>query len=215
MTNRTPKGMLPRTELVRTSELDQGEWNYEGVLGWISRQRLTLARRALAGTTNASLLEVGYGSGVFMPSWSAYAAHLAGVDVHERPDAVAAVLRRHGLDADLRHASVTEMPFDDGSFDRVVAVSALEFVDDLHAAALEMRRVLRRDGRVVVITPGHGRVLDAGLEFLTGERAEDTFQGRRQRIIPTLKQHFDVEVELGLPPIVPRSLRLYTALRLR
>jgi ubiquinone/menaquinone biosynthesis C-methylase UbiE len=43
-------------------------------------------------------------------------------------------------------APVTELPFDDGQFDLVVAYNMLMDVDDVPAAVKEMRRVLRSGG---------------------------------------------------------------------
>lgn len=209
--------LLPREDLVRTSDLDQGDWNYSGPLGWVSRRRIALVSRLLAedGARGGRLLEVGYGSGVFAPTLVAHAAALAGIDVHDKPAEVTQALRRNGIEADLRTGSVTALPWPDGTFDTVVAISVLEFVDDLDTACRELRRVLAPGGRVVVVTPGHSALLDLGLKVLTGERAEDTFAGRRQRIVPTLQAHFRVERRLAVPPLAPPPVRLYTALLLR
>jgi ubiquinone/menaquinone biosynthesis C-methylase UbiE len=206
--------LLPRDALIRTSDLDQGAWNYSGVLGWVSRQRIAMVDRLLDGAPRGRLLEVGYGSGVFMPALARHATTLSGIDVHDKPQAVERVLADHGITAELRTGSVTALPYPDGSFETVVAISVLEFVDDLDLACRELRRVLVPGGRLVVVTPGHSPVLDAGLKLLTGERAEDTFEGRRQRIRPTLDRHFRTERTRALPWGAPGPVRLYTALRL-
>jgi len=206
--------LLPEQALIRTSELDQGAWNYHGVLGWVSRRRIVMVDDLLRGRPGGRLLEVGYGSGLFMPALARHATELHGIDVHDKPAEVAAVLAEHGLTARLCTGSVTELPYPDDSFDTVVAISVLEFVDDLDGACRELRRVLSPSGRLVVVTPGHSPLLDAGLRVLTGERAEDTFAGRRQRIRPTLARHFRTERTRAVPPFAPGALRLYTALRL-
>jgi ubiquinone/menaquinone biosynthesis C-methylase UbiE len=207
--------LLPEGALIRTSELDQGAWNYHGVLGWISRQRIVMVDRLLTGVTSGRLLEVGSGSGLFMPTLARHAETLEGVDVHEHPADVEQALAAHGVDASLRTGSVTDLPYADDSIDTVVAISILEFVDDLDQACRELRRVLAPSGRLVVVTPGHSPLLDAGLKILTGERAEDTFRGRRQRIKPVLAEHFRTERTLATPPFSPGVARLYTALLLR
>jgi SAM-dependent methyltransferase len=206
--------LLPEQSLIRTGDLDQAAWNYHGFLGWASRRRIVMVDRLLRDLPVGRLLEVGYGSGVFLPALALHANELHGVDVHDKPGEVAAVLAAHGVDARLRTGSVTDLPYPDGAFDAVVAISILEFVDELDTACRELRRVLAPAGRLVVVTPGHSALLDAGLKILSGERAEDTFAGRRQRIQPTLARHFRVERTLALPPWAPGPARLYTALRL-
>jgi ubiquinone/menaquinone biosynthesis C-methylase UbiE len=155
-------------------------------------------------------LEIGYGSGVFMPELAQHCDKLYGVDVHDRAGAVADALAAEGVTVRLEVAAAEHLPFDDDSIDAVVAVSSLEFVDDVDRAVSEMARVLRPGGVAVVITPGHSPIVDLGLRLLSGERAEDTFQGRRQRVIPVLLDNFHVERALRYPTV---GTWLYSALR--
>ena len=171
--------------------------------------------RLLNGVRTGRLLEVGYGSGIFMPTLARHCSVLDGVDVHDKADEVRRVLAEHGIEASLVTGSVTELPYSDGTFDTIVCISVLEFVDDLETACGELRRVLSPTGRLLVVTPGHSRLLDTGLRLLTGEHAEDTFAGRRQRILPALTKWFDVDRRFSFPPAVPNVARLYTALSLK
>jgi hypothetical protein len=65
---------------------------------------------------------------------------------------------------------------------------------------------------LIVVTPAHSPLADAGLRLLTGRKAEDDFAGRRQSIISTLLRQFRVDREIRWPISL---LPLYTALRLR
>jgi ubiquinone/menaquinone biosynthesis C-methylase UbiE len=104
------------------------------------------------------------------------------------------------------------MPFEAGMFDAIVAISSLEFVPDLPAAVSEFVRTLAPTGILIVVTPAHSPLADAGLRLLTGRKAEDDFAGRRQSIISTLLRQFRVDREIRWPI---SALPLYTALRLR
>jgi SAM-dependent methyltransferase len=205
--------LLPREALIKTNPLDQAEWNYQGALGAIQRRRFEVAVHLIGPGSAERLLEVGYGSGIFMPELSRHCTNLYGIDTHDKSGEVTEVLAAHGVTAQLRSGSVLALPYDDGFFDQVVTVSSLEFVDDIEGACRELARVACPGGALVVVTPGYGAMLDLGLKVLTGERAEDTFQGRRQRVVPALERHFRVEAARRIPP-VPR-LWLYTVLRLR
>ena len=146
--------LLPRELLVKTSDLDQADWNYRtGPLGTISRRRFDLVVELL-GTGHGSLLEVGYGSGVAMPLLAKHTREVHGVDVHDHPDDVARSLRSVGVTADLVTGSVTDLPYPDARFDAVVSISSLEFVDAIDTACVEMARVLRPGGVGVFVTPG-------------------------------------------------------------
>ncbi len=212
----TPLHLLPRELLVKTNPLDQGDWTYRPVLGEIERMRFRVVASMLRSRPRVRrLLEVGYGSGILLPELDRACSELHGVDVHHRAADVTAQLARVGLTARLVTGDACALPYPDRSFDTVVVVSAFEFVPDVAAAAREVVRVLTADGVGVVVTPGSSPVLDLGLRLLTGERAEDTFEGRRSEVVPSLHAAGEVVEERRLPPAVGRVLPLYRALAVR
>lgn len=203
--------LLPRHLLVETGPVDCAAWNSQPVLGWISRQRFRMVLSLLPPGRINRLLEIGYGSGVFMPELAAHTRELFGVDIHEHQSEVSRSLAQVGVRAHLYNASAERMPFEDGRFDAVVGVSCLEFIPDLDAAAREVVRVLAPRGVFIIARPNQSKVIDFGFRLLTGKNAEDDFQGHRQRVVPTLSRHFGVERSMSWPPLLP----LYQSLRLR
>ena len=206
--------LLPRETLVKTNDLDQADWNFRPVLGWVQRLRLRCVASVLASSPRATrLLEVGYGSGVFMPQLARHADELYGADVHRNAASVTATLAVHGCPASLVSAAAGALPYRDGSFDTVVTVSTLEFVPDVAAAVGELVRVTRTGGRLVIVTPGQSALLDLGLRILTRERAEDTFQGRRSLVVPAVERSARILEVRALPiGIGQRLLPLYRVL---
>lgn len=201
--------LLPRGSLVRTNELDQADWNYRPLLRWISRLRLRAVAGAISPQRSARLLEVGYGSGVLLPELARHADRVFGVDLHRKAAPVHGALAANGVDAHLATGSADHLPFPDACFDAVVVVSTLEFVPDVEAAVRELVRVTAAGGHVVAVTPGRSRILDLGLRILTGERGEDTFQGRRGLIEPAFSAVARIEHVTRLPRLVHRLLPLY------
>jgi SAM-dependent methyltransferase len=206
--------LLPPEALLKTGEVDHANWNHRPVIGAIQRLRYKLVLSLLGNSKFKKLLEVGYGSGVFMPELSRRCDELYGIDIHPMPIDVATVLAKHDVTAKLFTASVTELPFEDGYFDGLVTVSSLEFVEDIDRACREIKRVLSPDGVFVVITPGYSRLVDMGLKVLTGEDPKKDFGERREKIIPTLLEHFVVEKQLLRPQFINSVVHLYTGLRL-
>jgi ubiquinone/menaquinone biosynthesis C-methylase UbiE len=207
--------LLPQALLVRTGPVDHAAWNYSGLLGVIQRRRFWLVLRLLSSRSFKSVLEVGYGSGVFLPELAKRCSELYGIDIHSCDREVTAALSKEGVRATLKSGSATAMPFPDASFDCVVAVSALEFVDDLDTACAEIARVLRPDGTLVVVTPSHSVLLDLGLCFLTGQSAKTDFGDRRTKVEPALQRHFKVLRCLHFPPFVPAAGCVYRCFLLR
>jgi SAM-dependent methyltransferase len=60
-------------------------------------------------------------------------------------------LRRAGLHANLRQGDVEALPYEDATFDTVLCTMAFTGYPDGRAALAEMLRVLRPDGRIVLI----------------------------------------------------------------
>jgi SAM-dependent methyltransferase len=205
---------VPPSLLVKTNPVDHADWNYRHIFGAIQRQRFRLVQRHVAGLHFGSLLEVGYGSGIFAPELKAYCERYYGIDTHKKSAEVRSILQTLGIDAHLEEGSTIAMPFPDVTFDCVVAVSVLEFVDEQKLACSEIRRVLAPDGHFIVVTPGHSRWLDLGLKILTGVSAKADFGNRRESLIPALRQVFTVERQADCPRFHPPGLYLYRSFRL-
>jgi ubiquinone/menaquinone biosynthesis C-methylase UbiE len=206
--------LLPREALIKSGSIDHADWNYRPILGWIQQLRFRLIVSLLPQTTVPRMLEVGYGSGIFMPELSGRCRELYGIDIHPLQEDVARILTSHGVTARLFSSGAETMPFEDGFFDCIVAVSSLEFVNDIDAAGREMARVLRPDGTLVMVMPGHSPLLDFGLKVLTGESANKDYGGRREALMPALSRYFAVEHRRSFP--ISRSTKgIYSAFNLR
>jgi ubiquinone/menaquinone biosynthesis C-methylase UbiE len=216
---RTPTSeldLLPPELLVRTSEIDRADWNYRLGLGAIQRARFRLARSLLGEERHGSLLEVGFGSGVFLPTLAQHCDELFAVDTHPHRAEVAERLAAYGVRASLHTASATALPFSAESFDVIVGVSCFEFIEGVDIACKEFKRVLRPGGYLVVVTPGHSPLLDWGLEMLTDASASEDFGDRRKPLATKLLDHFELaEHRSFLPGVFGRVLpRLYNGFRL-
>ena len=153
----------PRNDLGQYDDLTAEWWDPEGefaALHWLARARAKLV--PAPGRPGAALLDVGCGGGLLAPHVHGY-RHV-GVDVVESALAVAA---EHGIEP--VHADAADLPFDDASFDVVVAGEVLEHVTDLEAVVAEATRVLKPGGTFVCDTIN--RTAFARLSLVTiGER---------------------------------------------
>lgn len=207
--------LLPPTALVKTGPVDHADWNYRPLLGWIQRRRFKLILRLLPKERVGKLLEIGYGSGVFMPELAQRCDELHGIDIHPHAVKVQARLAEHGVTAQLVSGSAEALPYDDHSFSAAIAVSSLEFVPNAAAAAREIRRVLKPDGCLVLVTPGRSPLVDLGLKLLTGESAKRDYAARREQLLPALLENFTIDARRTFPRWGSSLACLYTALRLR
>ena len=93
--------------------------------------------------TGTEVLDMGCGAGLALRRYHDAGAGLAGVDAAE---GLLAIARERVPTADLRHGTMTDLPWPDATFDTVTGVNALIYADD--GALAEAHRVLRPSGRL-------------------------------------------------------------------
>lgn len=103
--------------------------------------------RTIAALEPTSVLEVGCGPGELSQRISVELASVVAVDVSPR---MVELARDRGVDA--RLGDVQQLPFEDESFDCVVAAWMLYHVPDVDRALGELARVLRPGGHLVAVT---------------------------------------------------------------
>lgn len=121
-----------------SAEYDQW-FDSEGGFAIFSRE-LDCLKQALEPLTG-SWLEIGVGSGRFADALKIE----TGID--PSPAMVAMAMKR-GINASL--ASGENLPFEDALFDGVIMVCTICFLDDPSRTLRECRRVLKRDGRLII-----------------------------------------------------------------
>jgi ubiquinone/menaquinone biosynthesis C-methylase UbiE len=97
-------------------------------------------------------LDIATGTGHTAFALAPHVAEVVGVDITPEMLAEAEGLRaEHGLtNVTFREADVHDLPFEEGTFDLVTARRAPHHFSGIHRALGEMRRVLKRGGRLVV-----------------------------------------------------------------
>jgi ubiquinone/menaquinone biosynthesis C-methylase UbiE len=171
-------------------------------------------RTQLLSAAEGTVLEVGGGTGFNLPY---YPAAVSAITIS---DPVGGMLERArkraasvGREVTTAGAPAEALPFEDASFDTVVASYVLCSVDDQDRALAEIRRVLRPGGRYLFIE--HVRADDPALA-----RKQDRWEGLWKRVcfgchpnretLPQIEAAFDVqEVERGRSPMGPKLVRPY------
>lgn len=114
-------------------------------------------RRDLMAHAHGRVLELGVGTGSNLAYYPVEVSDVVGIDPHdavlEKARDTVRGLERNGLPYRVRlhRASAEDLPYDDASFDTVVAFLTLCTIPDYGAAVREAHRVLRPDGRLLVM----------------------------------------------------------------
>ena len=108
------------------------------------------------------VLEIGMGSGLNIPYYTESVEHLFGLEPSEKLLQEAVIYAADApFPVDLLEASAEDIPLENDSVDTVVSTWSLCSIPDVENALLEMRRVLKPQGRLLLIE--HGRAPDTGV----------------------------------------------------
>lgn len=97
------------------------------------------------------ILDAGCGTGVFTLEILSLRTHVIGVDL-SLPMLSRAAMKTRGYHFQAVLTDISFLPFPENAFDKVVSVTALEFIEDAKGAMKELFRVTKTGGRIVVAT---------------------------------------------------------------
>jgi ubiquinone/menaquinone biosynthesis C-methylase UbiE len=131
---------------------DKQASRYDRQIGWWERHLFGPDNRAWAAEhAQGDVLEVAVGTGLNLPF---YAPDLKVTGIDLSP-AMLNVARQRATEAgrqvELHEGDAHHLPFDDAAFDTVVCTLSLCNIPDPHQALREMWRVVRPDGRLVLV----------------------------------------------------------------
>jgi ubiquinone/menaquinone biosynthesis C-methylase UbiE len=119
------------------------------------------------------VLEIGFGSGVGIQRLAELAStgYIAGIDYSKEMVEQATERNRSAIEAglvDLRQGSVENLPFEENTFDKALAVNSMQVWSDAMFGLREMRRVMKNvDGRIALgFTPYSGQSSNGLTEML-------------------------------------------------
>ena len=98
-----------------------------------------------------TILDAGCGTGVFTLDILSFRAHVIGIDI-SLPMLMRAAQKAKRHCFQVIWADLSRLPFLENSFDKVVSVTALEFIEDAKGAVKELFRVTKKGGCIVVAT---------------------------------------------------------------
>lgn len=121
----------------------------------LNRPVVARHRRALLASAHGNILEIGFGTGLNLPYYPEGVRKLTTVDPNAGMHTLARrQIEKSGIVVDQRVLSGERLPFDDGSFDRVVSTFTLCSIAGVDQAMGEAYRVLKPGGQFLFFEHG-------------------------------------------------------------
>jgi len=207
----------PRGSLAPNNRVDPLKYYYAPLIGRVFAARINLGLALLDGRYRR-LLEIGYGSGLLLPTLARAADVVDGIDLASRPDEVRAALAKMRVTVgELAQGDACALPFADARYDAVVAFSILEHLrrEQLTRAIAEAHRVLSVGGRFLVGCPAVHTGMNVAFAAIGFRGIDQHHVSSIHDVLDVAKTHFTVEKRATLPRGVPLGWAPYGAVLLR
>jgi 2-polyprenyl-3-methyl-5-hydroxy-6-metoxy-1,4-benzoquinol methylase len=170
------------------------------VIFW-ERQRQIMSM--MGGLTGGTVLDFGTGSGVLLPFLHSRQRKVVAVDIE--PELVGLVVKKARMDRVTLHGDPADLEqYEPGTFDAITAMDVLEHVDDVPGLAELFRRLLKKDGRLLVSGPTETKLYQFGRKVAGYDH--HTHVRNISHIEDDLSDQFNLRQVRQVPPLAPLTL---------
>ena len=207
-----------RANIKDTGDADPLKFYYFPVSRSFYTGRFADALRLLGDNVN-HLLDIGCGSGIFLPELTKHCNQLFACDFHPHLDKPAEMLRAEKLNVNLIRTDARVLPFASESMDAIICMSVLEHLHDVQSPAEEFYRVLKPGGVAIIGVPVKNLMTDVMLRLsylaLPNGNLDDEHVSTHRDVLGSFSKKFKVEDGLNIPRLTPELIRMYSTVRFR
>lgn len=187
---------------------------YKPLLGRIYRARIEQAL-AMLHPPYSSILEVGYGSGILIPSLVMMGDFVAGVDLQSDPGKTADALQRLGVHCVLKKGDLRDDLFPGQTFDLIVAISVLEHISEPGPVFNRLYELLNPEGHLLVGMPRVDRFMEKAFAAIGFAGIEKHHVTDPWTCIRAARQGFEMVQKAHLPSWLPERAGVYYSMLFR
>ncbi|MBL7147212.1 MAG: class I SAM-dependent methyltransferase [Nanoarchaeota archaeon] len=201
-----------KSELINTSSTgeDPLDHYYNPIVGYIYKKRLKLCWNLIKNKKFDTILDIGYGSGIFFPTLKNISNKLYGLDEHKLDREVAASLNKLSVQTNLISADLKRMPYESEKFDAVISVSTYEHIENLNEAMEELHRVVKKKGRLYIGVPVKNKLTNLFFDVFGKHPPVDKMHpSSHNEVLQALKKKFEINQILTFPKFFPVDSSLY------
>ncbi len=181
---------------------------YKPLIGSIYRARIEQALSLLSPPYD-SILELGYGSGILLPSLCALGNSISGIDLQSDPEKINFCLEKVGVRCSLIQGDVADDYFEEGSFDLIVAISIFEHISDLAPVFERMHTLLRPSGQLLVGMPRVDHFMTRAFSLIGFGNIDDHHVTDHITCKQVAAEKFELVASSHIPSMLPGVFGLY------
>ena len=181
---------------------------YKPLVGGIYRARIEQAL-SLTNPPYAHILELGYGSGLLLPSLCALGTSVAGIDLQSDPAKIYPCLKKVGVECSLVQGDVADAFFEPETFDLIVAISIFEHISDLRPVFEQMHTLLRPSGQLLVGMPRVDPAMSKAFALIGFGDIDAHHVTDYKTCQAVAEEWFELVRSRHLPAFLPKGLGLY------
>lgn len=181
---------------------------YNPFVGFLYRSRIQQSLSLLTPPYKR-ILEIGYGSGILLPTLASICDNVFGIDNESDSEKVNFNLKKLGVSALLTREDISSCGYPDESFDLVVAISVFEHIKEPHRAIEEVFRILKPNGNFLVGMPRVDFVMEKLFPLIGFHNIKDHHITDYRKFLRTAGNKFKLEKFSKIPSFLPVFLSLY------
>ena len=187
---------------------DPLKYYYAPVIGSLYRNRIENGL-ALLTPPYDSILEVGYGSGILMPTLCSLGRNVWGIDTTSEPQKIQTTLASLGIHPHLVREDVTSWQHEEVKFDLVVAFSVFEHIPTPHNVIRSVAKFLNPGGHLLVGMPRVDRLMSSLFPLIGYHHIDSHHVTRHQELIDSTSPYFSLVKLRTFPRFLPPWAGLY------
>jgi SAM-dependent methyltransferase len=200
---------IPPKELFQPNdENDPLPYYYRPLIGKLFRSRIEQGLSLLSPPYN-QILEIGYGSGLVLPSLCALGQKVTAVDICSEPDKIIKPLSQMDCHCELIKCNFSEAAFEQESFDLVVAFSILEHIEDILPVVNQVHSILKPGGHFLVGMPRVDYLMEKAFKLIGYDNINDHHVTNYRQCMAACRNLMTLQKMTWIPSMVPEFSALY------
>ncbi len=177
-------------------------------------KRIKMVIKSLGKQKYNRLLDIGFGSGFLLPELSRHCDKLYGVDLHKNIPLVKDMLGKEGVEAKILSGNILNLPFQNESFDCILALSVLELVDDIENSIMEIKRIARDNATIIIGMPFLNKITEICYDkVIRSKYHRIVHKSDHFKIINFANKYLNIDKTLVYPFFLPINYALFCVLK--